>query len=218
MEAKKTKNARKRAVKRAKEEMISKMMDGMALREQAHQGKRKRPRRKRQSRSAISGGEIVLRRKELIVAVSAPKAASDTMIAVKLRPSEMTWLKTVAKAFEKYQWMGVKVFWKPAVGTTVGGLVSLGMRWEETATPPSKRTEIVALTPNRTHAVWEDGESKPLVIPADKLQTRKWYIQGADGSDGSPGQVEIGVSTSEVNKLLGEVWVEYSIRMAGTKA
>lgn len=208
-------NVRKRAVKKAKMEVVAKMMEGMSVREQGPQARRKR---KRRSRNAASGGEIFLRRKELVTTFTAADKAADLFAAAKLRPEEMTWLKNVSKAFEKYQWVSVKMFWKPAVGTTVGGLVSLGMRWEETEAIPSKRTEIVSHTPNRTHAVWEDGEGLPLVIPSDKLQTRRWYLIGAKGPDGGPGQVEVGVSTSETHKLLGELWVEYSIRMAGTKA
>lgn len=179
---------------------------------------RVRPKRKRTPRGATSGGEIVVRRKELVAAVKAPAAAGDVLDQFSLDPTSLSWLKKLSKAFEKYQWMSVRVFWKPAVGTTVGGMVTLGMKWEHTDQKPAKREEIVALTPNRTLAVWEDGEKQPLVLPAARLMTRKWYILGAKEEDKTPGFIQYGVSTSEVNKLLGEIWVEYTIRMAGTQA
>lgn len=83
---------------------------------------------------------------------------------------------------------------------------------------PATRTDIVSHTPNITQAVWEDGDRHPLILPRDKLQTRKWYIMGAKDADGGPGQLEIGVTSAAVNQVLGEVWVEYTVRMSGTQA
>lgn len=215
------KKQRKRMRRKVKEQVMESLTKGMAAQTIGGMAQ-KRPanNRKRRNRAKVptSGGEIIVKRKELLEAVKAGALAGDVYKKFVLRPKNFTWLKTLSKAFEKYQWVSLKVMWKPAVGTTVGGLVSMGMRWEETTQDPSKREEIVAHTPNRTIAVWEDGEKMPLLIPPSRLQTRKWYLMDDDGSDGGPGQVELGVSTSEVNKLLGEVWVEYTIRMAGTQA
>lgn len=220
-----TKSQRKRMNRRLKEREMSLLTKGMAAATLGEMAKRCRPqkasemKRKRLRKPRNSGsGEIVVRRKELLSDFKTTSEGGDILKKFPLIPGQMTWLKTLSKAFEKYQWLSMKLMWKPAVGTTVGGLVTLGMRWDETHQNPTNRTDIVALTPNRTHAVWEDGERLPLVVPTDKLQTRRWYIIGDKDSDGGPGQVEVGVSTSEKGVLLGELWAEYTIRMSGTQA
>lgn len=217
-----TKSQRKRINRKLREKEMSALTKGMAvatlgeMAKRCQQTQRKKKKRTRRPRNAGSG-EIVVRRKELLAEFKTAAEGGDILKKFALIPKTMTWLKTLAKAFEKYQWLSVKAMWKPAVGTVVGGLVTLGMRWDEADQDPASRTAIVALTPNRTHAVWEDGERLPLIIPTDKLQTRKWYIVGGKGSDGGPGQIEIGVSTSEKGILMGELWVEYTIRMSGTQ-
>lgn len=213
-----TKKQRKRENRRVRAEAVEALVKGMAASTIGAMA-RKTPRKRRTRKSRNPGsGEVVVRRKELLMELKVPASGGDLLKKVTLNPRYFTWLKTLSKAFEKYQWLSLKTMWKPAVGTTVGGLVTQGIRWDVTDQNPLARTEIVAHTPNRTHAVWEDGERLPLVVPPSRLQTRKWYMVGEKGSDGGPGQLEIGVSTSEKDVLLGELWVEYSIRLAGTQA
>lgn len=213
------KNQRKRLQKKIKEMEMAALVKGMAAQSIGGFGKKKKKKRPRKSRGAVSSqGEIVIRRRELLKEFKAGATETDLFAIVALEPSKFTWLKGLAKVFEKYQWLSLKFMWKPAVGTTVGGLVTTGIRWDKTEKTPAARTEIVAHTPNRTHAIWEDGEKFPLVIPADKLQTRKWYILAGKDADSGPGQLEVGVTSNATNSTLGELWVDYAVRMAGTQS
>lgn len=214
-----TKTQRKRANKKAKEKAVAALAKGMstmAIGAMAQRAPKKR-KRVRKPRTSASG-EIVVRRKELLFEVKAGDTAEDLFKKFTVSPRKFTWLQTLSKAFEKYQWSSLRFMWKPAVGTVVGGLVTMGMRWDTTDQDPAARTDIVAHTPNITHAIWEDGERKPLVLPADKLQTRRWYIMNDKGSDGGPGQLEVGVTSAATKQVLGEVWAEYTVRMSGTQA
>lgn len=109
------------------------------------------------------------------------------------------------------------MFWKPAVGTTVGGLITYGIDWDSDS-PKTDRVAISAYTPNATHAVWADNSSRPLIIPPQRLMSRLWYtFDSTAKQDAQPGIVVWAVE-GDKSKLMGEFWMRYKVKFSGTVA
>lgn len=203
----------------AKVQRVETMLNALTLEATAKRKKknRKRTRSKRSSGAArLQDGELRIRKKELLESLSLEEGKTEIVQSKEIVPDTFPWLKGVATSFEKVKWHSMKMYWKPAVGTTEGGLVTMGVRWES-GKVSDNRVTVAALTPSATGAVWEDGEKRPLVVPPARLMTRAWYIIGAKDSDAGPGTLEVGV-TGSPGKVLGEVWVEYTVTLAGTKS
>lgn len=112
----------------------------------------------------------------------------------------------------------MRFYYKPAVGTTYGGLVALGMDWDFQGVDV-ERSKISAFTPSQTMAAWADTESRAMVLPSDKLMSRNWYTPRSDAwQDRGPGKLHWAVEgTAETGgKTLGEIWVDYTVVMEGT--
>lgn len=183
--------------------------------------KRKRSRRGGGGAGGIADGEIRISRKELLTTVTLPRSKPDVNGYVKLEPGAFSFLKGVSKSFERYKYQKLRVYWKPAVGTVYGGMVAMGIDFDSSRTAGVGRSQVVAYTPSMTCACWADTESKPLIIPPPRLQTRNWYLTSATGFDASPGTLmwaANGESSATADKVLGEIWVEYSITFQGTQS
>jgi len=125
----------------------------------------------------------------------------------------------LSATFEKITWHYMHIFWKPAVGTTYGGIVTLGVDWNSTKLATA-RSDVAAYSPSSTCAVWSDMSSNPLVLTQSRLMTRKEFIIGADAKiDRGPGTLAIGVSIPKADQVtLGEIWISYSATLSGTTA
>jgi len=110
------------------------------------------------------------------------------------------------------------ILWKPAVGTNTNGIISYGVAFNNQSI--KSRAGVLSLTPCCDHAVWQ-GTGAPLVIPADMLMSRKWYVLNATGEgkfDESVGTFYFGLThdSEGAAKSRGEFWVRYSVAMEGT--
>lgn len=205
---------RNRKVKTRMEKMEA-MMAALVVKPKARKKKRTRTRRQEARSTRLLDGELRIKRKELLESVALAEGKTELVLTKKLIVDSFPWLGNLAKSFEKVKWHAMKAYWKPAVGTTEGGLVTVGMRWDTTK-ESENRVAVAAQTPSQTCAIWEDGERRPLVLPPARLMTRAWYIIGEEKSDSGPGMLEVGIS-GPAGKVLGEVWVEYSVTLAGTR-
>lgn len=163
---------------------------------------------------------MVLHRTELIRTISLKANTSQIADYIDMIPANFQFLKPLSKAFERVRWTKLHVFWKPAVGTTYGGLVSYGFDWDLTGDTNVDRAKMSAYTPNASHAVWMDSQSRPMVIPPQKLMSRQWYTPDAgDTVDKAPGRLMVAAQgTKEASDtVLGELWATYSITFAGTR-
>lgn len=143
----------------------------------------------------------------------------DVSDYIDLIPSNFSFLKTFADVFERIKWHTLHVYWKPAVGTTYGGLVAYAVDWDSVGSL-ANRQQISAYTPNVSHAVWQDGQRQPLVLPPARLMSRQWYTpESGDAVDKQPGRLMISASgtSSTAETLLGELWVQYTVTLSGTK-
>lgn len=155
-----------------------------------------------------------LARSELVrsLTTDASGSASGTIGIV---PDSFPVLAQLFKSFEKVRWLSFRVFYKPAVGTTVGGLITYGIDWDRKADSATTRQKVAAYTPSHTQAIWADNELSPMIIPPSRLQLKLWYTpdQGTPGPGSLVYRAEGPKST-----VVGEIWVHYSVILAGTRA
>lgn len=177
--------------------------------------------RKRRSNPSVNSNEgmITLQRCELITSIRLRANAENADGQFVLEPASFAFLKGLAASFDRAKWNYVKIYYKPAVGTTYGGLVSFGMDWD-LGNKELAREKISGLTPNCTVAAWADSEKNPLVLPPARLQSRTWYTLSASANDfdRSPGIIHYAISgtAKTTAQTIGELWVSYSIVMQGT--
>lgn len=177
---------------------------------------KKKSRRKATAR--VMDGEILISRKELLVSLAIKSEGGQLTGTIDLVPGEFSFLKGISGSFERYRFEKLHLFYKPAVGATVGGMVSMGADWTLKYTQPT-RAKISGFTPNMTSAVWQDTETKPLVLPKTRLQSRQWYVPEGDAEDKGPARLLYAVDSAEAKgKTVGEIWVAYTVKFSGTKA
>lgn len=178
------------------------------------EGGRRGRRRRARGGNVNSDGSTVVERREMIVEIKAKSQG-----AFDLDPKNFSWLKTVSAAYERCEWQMASIFYKPAVGTNVSGLVVYGIDWNSNAPAAPDRTKVLAYTPVSDHPVWQDASTQPLVLAASKLQSRKEYLLDSTNKvDVQPGQLVYNCTNTDATSLLGELWIHYRIRFFGTQA
>lgn len=181
---------------------------------------KKKKKKSAKKSSTASDGRIVLSRKELLATVSLDANSSSSVANTPLSPSSLPFLKGLSKNFELFRWDRVSLFYKPAVGSTYGGLVTIGVDWDG-ANVPTTRAGVSALSPNRTVPAWQDSESTPMSLPLERLRSRPWYVpqsSASDTTDKYPATIVYALDgTSAKNKqTVGEIWISYQCTMQGT--
>lgn len=199
------------------------VVSGAQAPKQNNNNKRRRRLRRKATASGggVSGdGMITLSRRELLQSIKLEANKDTSTGMIDLIPTSFSFLKSLSASFDRLKWNKLRVYYKPAVGTVYGGLVSYGMDWDF-ATNPSNRESVASLTPSVTCAAWQDTESKALMLPTNRLQSRAWYLPNTDDAkplDKGPGRLLWGATGKKESTVtvLGEIWVEYSVTMQGT--
>lgn len=178
-----------------------------------------RSRRRRNKPSSLGDGEIRLKRKELVTSLVVKAGKSNASGHVDLLPSSFKFLAGLYTSFERVKYHKLHVFYRSAVGTTQGGMVTYAIDWTLDV-GDKDRVALSSYTPNMSHAVWHNPA--PLVLPPSRLQSRQWYINTVDGdiTDKGPGRVlwAVDAGATNVDLVVGELWVDYDVTMSGTKS
>lgn len=188
--------------------------------------KRRRNRKKRRANPngmSLTGGSagdggITISRTELAVSIQLPAKTSSTVGHVDLIPDSFAFLKSLWKSFDRVRWGKIAIFYKPAVGTTYGGLVSVGMDWDW-GSDDVARVNVSAFTPNFACAAWADTEARPMVLPVSRLQSRTWYLPRTTAwQEKGPGKLHYAVDGTSDDKVhtVGELWISYTVQFSGT--
>lgn len=181
--------------------------------------KKKKRGKKKQAMSVNSNdGSVTMSRKELLSTVKMPANATEATGHIDLVPDSFAFLKTVFSSFDRVRWTRIGIHYKPAVGTSYGGLVSFGMDWDFQSADVN-RAKISGFTPNATIAAWGDTEKTPMTLPQNRLQSRAWYLPRATSwEDRGPGKIHWAANGTKANTetTLGEFWVTYTVLMYGT--
>lgn len=200
--------------------MMSELLSRNGNKTKAVKQRRRRPRRGKTA-SVANEGTITLNRSELLTKISIPVTLASNKGKIDIFPSSFSFLKNISSSFDRLIWNSLKIYYKPAIGTAYGGLVSVGMDWDFIADEIDRKA-ISSLTPNISTAAWQDTETKPLVLPQSRLQSRKYYFPNntkAGDVDRGPGRLHWaveGTSNKDSGTVLGEIWATYSVTMQGT--
>lgn len=203
-------------------EALASTLQRLAMQQPLVAAKKKRKKRNKRKRTGLSGN---LSNEDSQMRISRVEMVSNLTTTEKgvlvghidVLPSSFSFLKTLGSMFDRVRWERMSFHYKPAVGSTVGGLVSLGMDWDFNGGDVA-REKISGYSPNTTFAVWNDTEKNPLILPSGKLMSRNWYTpnyQSATFIDRGPGKLHYAVSGPK-STVVGEIWVSYTVTMAGT--
>lgn len=179
------------------------------------------PRRRRKPRAnnsfSTSEGTLRLSKAELVSSVIKTNADGKGSGYFWIAPDQLPLLKNLTRSFERIRWESGSIFYKPAVGTTVGGLVAFGVDWDN-STIPTTRAAVAAFSPSKACAIWADTSAQPMVLPRSKLQGRLWYTPNTGETNSqTPGAVVWAVD-GPANTTVGEFWFKYTVTLAGTRA
>lgn len=180
--------------------------------------------KKRKRKSVVPGrssldGEVRFSRCEFVTELKTD-AAGKANGHITITPESFSFLNGFGACFDRTRWLSCSFHYKPAVGTTIGGLVSMGVDWDFSSNA-TDRKKISGLSPNASLAVWSDTTRSPLVLPASRLMSRDWYSNATKSTsvafDTGPGQLSWAVSApTAVSTVVGEIWCNYSVVMSGT--
>lgn len=190
---------------------LVKAMAKVAVQPKPKKNKKKNKRRKAKSTPGTTGqttinqqGMITFSRLEYVGDVS-------SVGSFDLTPSSFPFLKSLASSFELYKWLKLEVQYKPAVGTQTAGAVTFGVDWSNKKTK-QKRQEIASLTPMVDTPVWQMAK---MTLPPSRIQTRREYIlEASDVNDKQPGAL---LWASTASGSVGDMWINYTVQMYGTK-
>lgn len=178
------------------------------------------------SRGGVNPGEITICRQEALASLVMAKGKTEDSWSKYLHPdtgsttSQFPWLSGLAKMFDRYRWNKLHIYWKPAVSAMVSGQIAFGVDWNANLSSITM-TNVTSLTPSVQAALWNDTSAKVMVLPAQLLQSMKWYKVGSgDAYDHGPGQLRIYATADSLStdRPLGTLWADYSVTLQGTGA
>lgn len=179
-------------------------------------GKRKRNRAKRKN----AENSTRVSRRELALTVKM-QADGTYAKALSLNPSSacLPWLSGLLKSFEQLVWHRMNISWVPQVATTSAGSVAIGVDWaSKLSDTDATRAKVAALTPVLDVPLWQRGS---LTVPPQRLQSRRFYTTDtSDPYDSCPGSLLVNVTKNAdlASKPVGEIWIDYSVSLYGTKS
>lgn len=178
--------------------------------------------RRRPTRLFGGEGQMHVSRDELCAAVTTGDSG-DATLSIPFNPvksgTNFPWLSGLATSWERIVWVGVQISWRSAVGTTTDGTVCYAMDWDpRPANYGVTRSKVVSLTPVCDHPVWQSTDGRPMSLPRGMLQSRRHYILSSqDLDDAAPGSLLVAVQGAPAKKMVGEVWVRYSVTLLGPR-
>lgn len=177
--------------------------------------KPKKSRRTRKRAKLSTEGTVTLSKSEMVATISVENDNKESGGSIPFGPESMPFLKKLGAAFEQFRWDKVVIYYKPAVGTDYGGMVSVGADFQCTAAVKT-RGDVSAYSPNASFAAWADTQSRPMVVPQAKLRGRGWYIPSGSGDTVDKYPFSLKWAAAGGKKTIGELWVQYTVTMQGT--
>lgn len=205
----------------SKVSQLEKKLASLEVRESSSQKPKRRRRRAANAQafgpSNLNRDNVVLpiTRVELLRSISIADKQSSTAYAIEFKPTNsiLPWLNKLWSAFGQARWLHLELFWKPSVSATTNGRIIMAFDGDGRINVPSKES-ILAYSPVYDTVIWQDTQSKPLVVPKAMLKPNFLYSTDASGNLGlsSPGSIVI-YATGPANIELGEVWVKYKVKL-----
>lgn len=181
---------------------------------------RSRPRSSSRQSRATSAAAIRVVHSELLVNIQLA-ADKDTVSGyVELVPDSTTSLaghfKALGNIYERFQWHSCTLEYFGAVGSTVGGVVAIGIDYDQDTKLTIDLPAIVAMSPNAQVAAWKKVSIR---VPATRMQAQKWVsTEVAHINEGFLGKLGFYASCPDSKgKLLGYVKLHYDVTFSGPR-
>lgn len=185
---------------------------------QSASGGTKKKKRKASKKKGGSGtSQIRFSRTELVASAVIPAGKTTVEGSVFVVPKSLPILGKMAAAFERVRWERVQFYWKPMVSAMYSGSIALGVDWDNSA-PKTKRSDIAAYAPSRVLPLREDMESRPLVIPPDRLRARQWWAFSDDQANIAGPCTLCWAVEGEKAGSVGEIYMTYTAVLDGPHA
>lgn len=176
------------------------------------------PRRRKKNRgpaaeSSGSVGCVRLRNAEIFLEV---KSGDDGGIAtsVKINPdSNLGYghLRKLAEIYDQIKWHSLKFEWVPAVGTTEGGIVVVGLDWDsKIASSDLTIAKVSGLAPNFTTALYK---TSALTANVARFSFVNWFQMHA----GTTVATLCVAGTGPAKKTVGYIRAHYDVSLQGPR-
>lgn len=165
-------------------------------------------------------GTLTITKREMLTTIALAADTAETLGSVPLICDSFPYLKGLSASFDRVVFKKMHLWFKPAVGTTYPGRVSMGVDWDYKS-KPTLRKQLAGFTPTATAAAWEDTEKQQMVLPRNSLQSRTFYSTSGAKTDyvnQGPGMLHWGVSGKQDSAIatISEIWAEYTVTLSGT--
>lgn len=167
---------------------------------------------------SFNAGHARIAKRELLVSLKTGDSENATLALV-LNPtsvsSEAGYVKTMASIFDEMKWNKLSLHWIPAVGNTVGGLISFGIDWDSKTVDAAavKQGTVTALTPSISGKL---NQERTMSVPAKKYQRQTWLSHHSTTSEGVLGSL-VAYASGPKNTTLGMFEISYDIEFQGTR-
>lgn len=164
-----------------------------------------------------NSGEVMVQRTELLSAVTVTGTVTSGFINLAPSTTVLSWLQKVFVAFERIEWVHATLLYKPFVSASTSGSIAVGFDWDSTVASAASvtRATVQASTPVYESPVWQNGR---VTLPKKMLMTRRYYSKvGSESIDVQPCQV-IWATAGASAATIGELWLEYKVKLSGTSA
>lgn len=170
-------------------------------------------RKKTKTGIPATSGTLSINGLEYLGAVTSAATGTSTVNSFKIEPGAtgVARLDSFSGLFELYRFKQLQIEYRPAVGTTVDGIVHVGVDYD-----PSDVASTVAMVSSRNPVmsvpVWKSGR---IAATPDRLNKGKWmYTSQSSGTHtdlGAACSIEYGLNHGENSKTFGELWLKYEM-------
>lgn len=163
--------------------------------------------------NSLSGGITITRTEALSDLTADATGIARNIIKLKPTSTNFTWLYKMYEAFSEAEYLSFSIYWKPAVSANTDGRIAFCFDADGEMTAPSARSDVLSHSPSMDAQIWKDTQQTTLRIPLVLLRSRlRWPTQGTE----FPGSIMY-YANGPASKLLGELWVAYSVRFYGPR-
>lgn len=180
---------------------------------QTSRPKRKRPRANKtqgpRSEVLTNAGGIKVSNAELLATDVRGKNGVGKIYSLGPVSSNMGHYKALALIYERYRFLSLRIEYVAAIGTTVGGVVTVGMDYDGTMAIVSQ-AKVSSLNPSFSVPV---HRNRSMTIPPKFLNPQKWLSTRGE-SEAHPGAIVVWC-TSNSDETLGLIRCHYTVEFAG---
>lgn len=129
------------------------------------------------------------------------------------------WLAQVASRFESYTFDRLDFVYEPMVATTQPGSLMMAIDFDASDSPPGNKTTLMAMQGAMRSAPWQAYRMSASAVDRRKMVPERYTRSGAPATGSDIKTLDVGnlfvatVGTGTATVILGELYVEYTVRL-----